>query len=59
MDLNRYMRAKAAKRMETVEARRRLQMAGKLEATALDADEWELILEMDELEAGYTEINVG
>lgn len=52
MDLNRLLRAKTAKRMERIEERRKLMFAGKLESKDLDADEWALIVAMDEIEAG-------
>ena len=51
MDLNRMMRAKAARSMEVVEPRRRLFLAGELEAKAISASEWRLIVAMDEIEA--------
>lgn len=51
MDLNRLYRAKIAKGMERVEERRKLFLAGKLKAEDLDAGEWNLITEMDEIEA--------
>lgn len=50
MDLNRLIRAKTAQRMEMVEGRRKLMLAGKLDADKIDADEWELILAMDEID---------
>lgn len=51
MDVNRLLRALEAKRMEAVEARRQLFMAGKLDAKEIDADEWRLIAAMDGLMA--------
>lgn len=51
MDVNRLIRAKTAQRMEMVEGRRKLFMTGKLAADKIDADEWELIQEMDGIEA--------
>lgn len=51
IDANRLLRVLEAKRMEAVEARRKLFMAGKLKAIDLDADEWKLITEMDEIAA--------
>lgn len=53
IDLNRYMRARAAGRYETVEARRKLFLAGKLKSEDIDADDWKLIAEMDEIENGH------
>lgn len=50
MDVNRLLRALEAKRMEAVEARRRLFLAGKLDAKDIDAEEWTLIAAMDELD---------
>jgi len=49
IDLNRLMRALEAKRMEAVETRRTLFLAGKIEADKISPDEWNLIAEMDEL----------
>lgn len=51
MDLNRLYRARIAQRMERVEARRKLFTAGKLAADKIDADEWGMIVAMDEIEA--------
>lgn len=51
MDLNRFMRAKAAKGMEVLEGRRRAFMAGKLDAADISAGEWKRITEMDEIAA--------
>lgn len=51
MDVNRLLRAIEAKRMEGVEARRRLFLTGKLDASEIEADEWSLIASMDEWEA--------
>lgn len=51
IDVNRLLRALEAKRMEAVEARRKLFLAGKLKAADLDADEWNLIVEMDSIMA--------
>jgi len=49
MDLNRLYRAKMAARMQAVEGRRKLFMLGKLKPKDIDASEWELIVQMDEL----------
>jgi hypothetical protein len=48
MDLNRLYRAKIVGRMQAVEARRRLFLAGKLRGGDLDQADWKLILQMDE-----------
>jgi hypothetical protein len=48
MDLNRYYRAKIVGRMQAVEARRRLFLAGKLKGQDLDQEDWNLVLQMDE-----------
>lgn len=51
IDLNRVLRAKAAKKYESVEARVRLFKAGKLKASDLTADELRVMAEMDAIEA--------
>jgi hypothetical protein len=50
MDLNRLHRALEARRMEMVEARRRRFLEGKIKGKDIDADEWALIVAMDEWE---------
>lgn len=51
IDLNRLLRAQAAQRMEAVEARRRLLMAGKLDGSDISEREGQLMIEMDDIEA--------
>jgi len=48
MDLNRLYRAKIAARMQAVEYRRRRFLEGKLKPADLDAEEWAIIVQMDE-----------
>lgn len=48
MDLNRLYRAKIAARMQAVEGRRKRFLAGKIKPKEIDADEWKLIVQMDE-----------
>jgi hypothetical protein len=52
IDLNRLYRAKSAARMQAVEVRRKRFLAGKLKGSDLDADDWQLIVQMDELAKG-------
>lgn len=52
MDLNRLLRAREAKRMEIVEERRKLFLAGKIEPDKIDEAEWQLITEMDAVAGG-------
>lgn len=47
IDLNRLHRALIARHMEQVEQRRQLFLKGKLKAEDIDADDWNLIREMD------------
>jgi hypothetical protein len=49
IDLNRLLRARMAGRMQAVEMRRRRFLEGKLKPKEIEAAEWELIVEMDEL----------
>lgn len=49
IDTNRLLRALEARRMDAAEDRRKLFVAGKLEAKDISAVEWELITEMDEI----------
>lgn len=49
MDLNRLYRARMAAQMEAVEGRRRRFLEGKLKGKDIEQDEWNLILEMDEI----------
>jgi hypothetical protein len=48
MDLNRLYRAKIAARMQAVEGRRKRFLEGKIKPKEIDADEWRLIVQMDE-----------
>ena len=48
MDLNRLYRAKIAARMQATEARRKRFLEGKIKPKEIDADEWRLIVQMDE-----------
>jgi hypothetical protein len=48
MDLNRLYRAKIAARMQAVEGRRKRFLEGKLKSKDIEADEWKLIVAMDE-----------
>ena len=48
MNWPRYLRALEAGRIEEVEDRRRLHLAGKLTADDLTASDWEAILKHDE-----------
>jgi hypothetical protein len=50
MDLNRYYRAILAARLQAVEGRRKLFFAGKLGPGEIDAEDWQLIQQMDEWE---------
>lgn len=52
MDLNRLYRAKMAERIQTVEARRKLFLQGKLKSKDLTVQEWEMIVEHDALVNG-------
>ena len=49
MDWPRYLKALDAGNMEAVEDRRQLQQEGKINASDIDADEWEQILAHDRL----------
>ena len=48
MDLNRLYRAKIAMRMQTVEARRKRFLEGKIKPKDIEPEEWAIILQMDE-----------
>jgi len=47
MDLNRLLRARAARHYEAIERRRRMFLDKKV--TELDADEWATVVEMDQV----------
>ena len=49
MDVHRLARALQMRRVRDVESRRQLQIAGKLDANQLTADEWRIILYHDKL----------
>lgn len=49
MDLNRLIRARVASNMQRVEARRQRFLAGEIEAKDIDADDWALIGQMDDI----------